>query len=266
MTRACRAHGVTTVIDNTFASPINQQPLALGVDLVMHSATKYLNGHTDVTAGVLDRIVGHDRPDRKGAAAGRHDHRSAAGLPLGRGLKTLAVRVAASERQRHGRGRVAVQGSPRRDRVLPGAAAAPRPRHRGETDDGIRRDGLRRPRRRLRAGGALLRSPAGLPARREPRRRGKPVQSAGADLAVGTYRRGAARGGSDAQHGEAVGRSRGSGRSDRRSRSGAEGRRRGAPSPSPFAFPSAAISAQRFLAPSRPAPGGTARPSPRCAR
>ena len=42
-----------SVIDNTFASPINQQPLALGVDLVMHSATKYLNGHSDVTAGAL---------------------------------------------------------------------------------------------------------------------------------------------------------------------------------------------------------------------
>ncbi|MEO7270414.1 MAG: PLP-dependent aspartate aminotransferase family protein, partial [Vicinamibacterales bacterium] len=50
---ACRARGVTSVIDNTFASPVNQQPIALGVDLVMHSATKYLNGHSDVTAGAL---------------------------------------------------------------------------------------------------------------------------------------------------------------------------------------------------------------------
>ncbi len=50
---ACRAHGVLSVVDNTFASPINQQPLALGVDVVMHSATKYSNGHSDVTAGVL---------------------------------------------------------------------------------------------------------------------------------------------------------------------------------------------------------------------
>src|SRR5688500_9133348 len=50
---ACRARGVISVIDNTFASPANQQPLTLGVDIVMHSATKYLNGHSDVTAGVL---------------------------------------------------------------------------------------------------------------------------------------------------------------------------------------------------------------------
>ena len=51
--RACRARGVLSVIDNTFASPINQQPIAAGVDLVMQSATKYLNGHSDVTAGVI---------------------------------------------------------------------------------------------------------------------------------------------------------------------------------------------------------------------
>src|SRR4029077_20960517 len=50
---ACRARQVLSVIDNTFASPINQQPLAMGVDLVMQSATKYLNGHSDVTGGVV---------------------------------------------------------------------------------------------------------------------------------------------------------------------------------------------------------------------
>src|SRR3954454_15841209 len=50
---ACRARGVISIIDNTFASPINQRPLAMGVDVVMHSVTKYLNGHSDVTAGAL---------------------------------------------------------------------------------------------------------------------------------------------------------------------------------------------------------------------
>lgn len=48
-----RAQGVLTAIDNTFASPVNQQPLALGVDLVVQSATKYLGGHSDITAGVV---------------------------------------------------------------------------------------------------------------------------------------------------------------------------------------------------------------------
>jgi methionine-gamma-lyase len=48
-----RAHGARTIADNTFATPFNQTPLRLGVDLVCHSATKYLGGHHDVTAGVI---------------------------------------------------------------------------------------------------------------------------------------------------------------------------------------------------------------------
>ncbi|MGJ5894659.1 trans-sulfuration enzyme family protein [Streptomyces niveiscabiei] len=48
-----RTVGALTVVDNTFATPVNQNPLALGADLVVHSATKYLGGHYDLTAGVL---------------------------------------------------------------------------------------------------------------------------------------------------------------------------------------------------------------------
>jgi cystathionine gamma-synthase len=47
------AHGALVAVDNTFASPVNQTPLALGADFVVHSATKYLGGHSDLTAGVL---------------------------------------------------------------------------------------------------------------------------------------------------------------------------------------------------------------------
>jgi cystathionine beta-lyase/cystathionine gamma-synthase len=92
--RACRARGVTSAIDNTFASPINQRPLAMGVDLSMQSATKYLNGHSDVTAGVVsgpaalvDRIEAARR-----RLGGILDPQPA--YALGRALKTLAVRVA----------------------------------------------------------------------------------------------------------------------------------------------------------------------------
>ncbi|WP_370258719.1 trans-sulfuration enzyme family protein [Marinobacter nauticus] len=46
-------HGALVAVDNTFASPINQKPLELGADLVLHSATKYLGGHSDLTAGAL---------------------------------------------------------------------------------------------------------------------------------------------------------------------------------------------------------------------
>jgi len=90
---ACRARNVLSVLDNTFASPINQQPLSLGVNLVMHSATKYLNGHTDVTAGVLAgdaALIGQIEKARR-RVGGIIDPQPA--YALGRGLKTLAVRV-----------------------------------------------------------------------------------------------------------------------------------------------------------------------------
>jgi methionine-gamma-lyase len=48
-----RTRGVLTLADNTFATPLNQRPIDFGIDLVWHSATKYLNGHSDVSAGVL---------------------------------------------------------------------------------------------------------------------------------------------------------------------------------------------------------------------
>ncbi|VVD62440.1 cystathionine gamma-synthase [Pandoraea communis] len=51
--KIARARGILTVADNTFASPINQQPHALGVDIIVHSATKYLGGHHDLTGGVV---------------------------------------------------------------------------------------------------------------------------------------------------------------------------------------------------------------------
>ena len=53
-----RKHGLRVVVDNTFASPILQRPLQLGADLVMHSATKYLNGHSDMVGGMV--VVGND--------------------------------------------------------------------------------------------------------------------------------------------------------------------------------------------------------------
>jgi len=91
--RACRSRGVISAIDNTFASPINQQPIALGVDLVMHSATKYLNGHSDVTAGVLAGSRTIIDPIFKAKKQLGTILDPYAAYALGRGLKTLAVRV-----------------------------------------------------------------------------------------------------------------------------------------------------------------------------
>ena len=92
---AAAAHdvGATAVVDNTFATPINQCPLALGADLVVHSATKFLGGHSDAMGGVVcgdpDRIrtIFHFR-EINGAAL---DAMSA--FLLTRGIKTLELRV-----------------------------------------------------------------------------------------------------------------------------------------------------------------------------
>ena len=56
----CKAEGLALIVDSTFASPVNFRPLEHGADLVIHSATKYLNGHTDVIAGAVagtDQVV-----------------------------------------------------------------------------------------------------------------------------------------------------------------------------------------------------------------
>jgi cystathionine beta-lyase/cystathionine gamma-synthase len=91
---ACRRKGVTSIIDNSFASPINQRPIELGVDIVMESVTKYLNGHSDVTAGALAGpaalLKEVDRTRRM--LGGIADPQAA--YAIGRGMKTLAVRMA----------------------------------------------------------------------------------------------------------------------------------------------------------------------------
>jgi cystathionine beta-lyase/cystathionine gamma-synthase len=91
---ACRARGVLSVFDNTFASPVNQQPLGLGVDLSMQSATKYLNGHSDVIGGVVTGARRLLDPIEKARRLIGTVMDPRAAHALGRGLKTLIVRVA----------------------------------------------------------------------------------------------------------------------------------------------------------------------------
>lgn len=87
------AHGALVAVDNTFASPVNQRPLELGADIVMQSATKYLGGHSDLTAGVLSAesaLLGPIKPWRKNLGqmlAPEVAHR------LARSLSTLSLRV-----------------------------------------------------------------------------------------------------------------------------------------------------------------------------
>jgi cystathionine gamma-synthase len=93
LARAAHDQGAVVVVDNTFATPINQQPLSLGADLVLHSATKFLGGHADVLGGVVcgpknlvERIY-HFREINGAALA------PAAAYQLLRSLKTLHLRV-----------------------------------------------------------------------------------------------------------------------------------------------------------------------------
>jgi cystathionine beta-lyase/cystathionine gamma-synthase len=91
---ACRAAGVISVADNTFASALNQPVLALGVDLSMQSATKYLNGHSDVTAGVVSGPQRLLEPIAKARRLMGGVLDPLAAYTLGRGLKTMPLRVA----------------------------------------------------------------------------------------------------------------------------------------------------------------------------
>jgi len=88
-----RSNNLTSIIDNTFATPINFLPLDIGFDLCIHSCTKYLNGHSDIVAGAVigrGEMIGkiRDKLNRLGGSLDPH-----ACYLLHRGIKTLAVRV-----------------------------------------------------------------------------------------------------------------------------------------------------------------------------
>jgi cystathionine beta-lyase/cystathionine gamma-synthase len=89
-----RQHGLISLIDSTFGTPINQHPADYGIDLVMHSGTKYLSGHADLTCGVVcgrRELIDEIGETRKTLGNCMDPH---AAWLLIRGLKTLAVRVA----------------------------------------------------------------------------------------------------------------------------------------------------------------------------
>ena len=93
-----KAIGAVTVADNTFASPYLQRPLERGFDITMHSATKYLNGHSDVIGGVI--VTGHDSKDLTERIAFLQNATGAVPSPFDsflvlRGLKTLHLRMRA---------------------------------------------------------------------------------------------------------------------------------------------------------------------------
>jgi len=88
-----RTRGIVTAIDNTFASPINQNPLALGIDLVMHSATKYLGGHSDLCCGAVLGSALRIQQVKPAAVNLGGSLNALTCYLLERSLKTLSVRV-----------------------------------------------------------------------------------------------------------------------------------------------------------------------------
>ncbi|MEP6921554.1 MAG: PLP-dependent aspartate aminotransferase family protein [bacterium] len=93
---AARKAGIISIVDNTFATPILQRPLSHGIDAVMHSATKYLGGHSDLTAGAVAGTKEFiDRVRQMSVVVGSTLDPAAAYL-LARGIKTLDVRVRAT--------------------------------------------------------------------------------------------------------------------------------------------------------------------------
>ena len=151
ITALARARSILSCVDNTFATPCLQQPLLLGADLVMHSATKYLGGHSDVLGGI---VVAAD-PE-----LGKQLHllRSASGGVLGpfdaylvlRGIKTLALRM-----ERHCANALAIarylEGHARVARVFyPGLPGHPGHALATAADERLWWRGLFRDRRRIR--------------------------------------------------------------------------------------------------------------------
>lgn len=118
VTQFAREHGLLTCIDNTFGSPWNQRPLAFGVDLVMHSASKYIGGHSDLIGGIVVAADDSHMATLRsvamatGAIQGPFD----CYLAL-RGLKTLSIRM---ERQTANADRLArfLDGHPRVESVF----------------------------------------------------------------------------------------------------------------------------------------------------
>ncbi len=94
--KIAKEHGIGTVIDNTYATPLHQNPIAYGIDLVCHTASKYMGGHSDIVAGVVagsaERIQSICQNERELLGACMDPHQA---WLLIRGLRTLPVRLKA---------------------------------------------------------------------------------------------------------------------------------------------------------------------------
>ena len=172
--KVAKKHKILTIIDSTLASPFNLRPIEMGIDLVVHSATKYFGGHNDLLAGVT---------------LGRHDllndlykmQRMIGAVPgpftcflLERGLKTFGLRM-----EHHNAAGLAVarmlEAHPKVEKVwYPGLAVAPGPRRREEADEGLRERGHVPDQGRGQGDAEVHRLAGPVPDHAEPRRQRKP--------------------------------------------------------------------------------------------
>ncbi len=222
--RLAKQHGLITLIDSTFATPINQRPADFGIDLVMHSGTKYFGGHSDLICGIvagrrdlIEKI--HETRTTLGGTMDPH----AAWLLL-RGIKTLAVRV---QRQNESALRVAqfLARHPKVRRVnypfLEGHPAARAWRwNRCAAAAACSASKWTAP---AKTPAACSRGAASVHAGAEPGRRGFPGQHSGADVARHDLGRAAAEDGHHRATDPALGGNRERGRPDRRPGAGADG-------------------------------------------
>jgi cystathionine beta-lyase len=100
----CKKYNCISIIDNTFASPINQNPINLGIDIVVHSATKYLGGHSDICAGVVVSSRQYVNTIMQTSVSFGGSLNALMCYLLERSIKTMAIRV---EKQNHNAGIIA---------------------------------------------------------------------------------------------------------------------------------------------------------------
>ena len=183
LTTLAHAHGARVVCDSTFATPYCQRPFAFGVDVVIHSGTKYFGGHSDVLSGFA--VIGRDRA----LAEQILEWQRLAGAVLApfdcwllrRSISTLGIRM---QRQcfRARACRFPVPASQGRARPLSGSARPSRPRHRRTADDRwLRRDDVGVRARRTGSGDAHCRADPSLSPRDQPRWRGEPGRASRLD-------------------------------------------------------------------------------------
>ena len=181
------AQGIALVVDSTFASPVNFRPIEHGADVVIHSATKYLNGHHDILCGVVCGNEPYiDEVRQKMMVWGQAPDPFACWL-LERGLKTLDVRVKRQNENAMRDRRVVLHQTRDREGALSGTANHPDHEVAKNNDGRIRRnDGDRAQGRRRGGADRFIKQAQAVHARREPWRRGLAGHRAALQLARST--------------------------------------------------------------------------------